>query len=40
MNWTVKEVADMLGITTQAIYKNRKDYIDKGYMEKDQERNI
>lgn len=39
MNWTVKEVADMLGITTQAIYKNRQKYIENNYMEKDTEGN-
>lgn len=35
--WSVKEVADMLGITIQAIYKNKDEYIQKGYLEKDQD---
>ena len=35
--WSVKQIADMLGITIQAIYKNKDEYIQKGYMEKDQD---
>ena len=38
--WSVKEIADMLGITIQAIYKYKDEYIQKGYMEKDQERQV
>ena len=34
-NWSIKEVAEMLGITTQAIYKNKEFYIKQGYIEKD-----
>lgn len=35
--WSVKQIADMLGITIQAIYKNKDEYIQKGYLEKDQD---
>lgn len=35
--WSIKEIADILGITTQAIYKSKKEYLEKGYIEKDQE---
>lgn len=31
--WSIKEVADMLDITAQAIYKNKDLYINKGYIE-------
>lgn len=33
--WSIKEVANMLGVTTQAIYKNKGLYIKQGYIEKD-----
>lgn len=35
--WSIKEIADMLGITIQAIYKYKDEYIKKGYIEKDQD---
>ena len=35
--WSIKEIADMLGVTIQAIYKYKDEYIEKGYIEKDQD---
>lgn len=32
--WSLKEVADNLNITYQAIYKNKEEYLKKGYIEK------
>lgn len=37
--WNIKEVADMLGITAQAIYKNKEEYLKKGYIEKNEDGN-
>lgn len=31
--WSIKEVAEQIGVTYQAIYKNREKFLKKGYLE-------